>query len=148
MKKFKKILCPYDFSEYAEEALLYAIKLADEETLISVLNIIQLPYAIDPNGFPYFEVTAGEIKSKTEEALHNKIDSLKQKHHELKFDFLIEEGNEPAELILKVQRNGGYEIVIMGSHGRKGLGRLLLGSVSESVLREALCPVLIVKTTK
>jgi nucleotide-binding universal stress UspA family protein len=48
MKTFKKILCPYDFSEHAEEALQYAIKLSDKETLITLIYVIQMPYSIDP----------------------------------------------------------------------------------------------------
>ncbi|MBK8151892.1 MAG: universal stress protein [Saprospiraceae bacterium] len=55
MVNFKKILCPYDFSENADEALRYAVKLANPNTEICLLNIIQLPYLIDPYGFVYYD---------------------------------------------------------------------------------------------
>ena len=62
MKKFSKILCPYDFSKNAEESLLFALKMADNDTEITLLHIIQLPYFIDPNGFTYYDVKSDEIR--------------------------------------------------------------------------------------
>ena len=47
--------------------------------------------------------------------------------------------------IAEVIKDGHYDLVVIGSHGRKGLSRLLMGSVAESVLRDATCPVLIIK---
>lgn len=146
MKQFKKILCAYDFSDYAEEALLYALKMSDPDTVVTLLNIIQVPYIIDPNGFTYFEVKSEEIKTTTEEALQLKIAEIKNKFSDIQCDFLLEIGNDPSDLILKIQHDGDFDLIVMGSHGRKGFGRLLMGSVSESVMREATCPVMIIKS--
>lgn len=51
----------------------------------------------------------------------------------------------PAEAIIAHARQGGFDLVVVGSHGRSGAKRLLLGSVAESVAREAPCPVLVVR---
>jgi nucleotide-binding universal stress UspA family protein len=51
----------------------------------------------------------------------------------------------PAEEILRLARESNSDLIVMGTHGRSGLGRLLLGSVAEAVLRKAPCPVLTVK---
>ncbi len=58
---------------------------------------------------------------------------------------LFEEG-DPATAILQVAQEHSCELIVMGSHGRTGLGRLLMGSVAEQVVRKASCPVLTVKT--
>lgn len=145
MKSFKKILCPYDFSEYADESLLYAFKLADSTTTITLANAIQVPYSIDPYGFTYFDSSAEDIKKTSIEALETKVKDLKIKHPSLNIDFKAEVIYDPAEFILNTQKEGHYDLIVVGSHGRKGLNRLLMGSVAESVLREATCPVMIIK---
>lgn len=145
MKTFKKIICPYDFSEFADEALMYAIKLADKDTTITLLNVVQLPYVIDPNGFTYFEVDIDQFRKSAEEALKKKVNELKSKYKDKQMNYALEIANDPAEIILKAQKNSNFDLIVMGSHGRKGFGRLLMGSVAESVIREADCPVLIVK---
>ena len=55
------------------------------------------------------------------------------------------EGGDPADVICDVAEHLGVDVVIVGSHGRTGLGRLFLGSVSEHVVRHASCPVLVVR---
>ncbi|MEI6311927.1 MAG: universal stress protein [Bacteroidota bacterium] len=145
MKTFKNILCPYDFSDYADEALLFAFKLADKETSITLANAIQVPYSIDPYGFTYFDSSAEDIKKSSNEALEKKVEAIKLKHHDLNINYKSEVIYDPAEFILKTQKEGHYDLLVIGSHGRKGLSRLLMGSVAESVLREATCPVIIIK---
>jgi nucleotide-binding universal stress UspA family protein len=56
----------------------------------------------------------------------------------------LEEGI-PAEEIVRVAREVEADLIVMGTHGRSGLGRLLLGSVAEQVMRHATCPVLTLK---
>jgi len=59
-------------------------------------------------------------------------------------DHLVRVGH-PAETILQVARDLRADMIVIGSHGRSGLGRVLLGSVAESVVRQASCPVLVVR---
>jgi universal stress protein A len=145
MKTFKKILCPYDFSEHAEEALKYAIKLSDKETLITLIYVIQMPYSIDPYGYSYYDIKSDDIKNASKDALEKKVEELKSKYENINIDFEFDIDYDPAEYILKNQKAGHYDLVVIGSHGRKGISRMLMGSVAESVLREATCPVMIIK---
>lgn len=145
MKHFNKILCPYDFSSYADEALLYAIKLADNHTQITLLNVIQLPYLIDPNGFTFYDHKAEEIQQQAAAEMDKKLANLRLTYVEKTFDFAIETDEETATAILHYQQTQSFDLIVIGSHGRKGLERLLMGSIAESVLREATCPVLIIK---
>lgn len=145
MKQFKKILCPYDFSEHAEEALLYALKLADNNTELTLLYVIQLPYSLDVYGFPYYDEKAKEYKEEMSQKLEAKVGELKAKYPNINSNFLFKEDLDPANQILEIQKDNNYEVVVMGSHGRKGLQRLLMGSVAELVMRDATCPVLVIK---
>ena len=59
-------------------------------------------------------------------------------------DRIIERSSPPSQAILAHARAGTFDLIVMGTHGRKGVSRLVLGSVAESVLRDAPCPVLTV----
>jgi nucleotide-binding universal stress UspA family protein len=59
-------------------------------------------------------------------------------------EYLLADGI-PAEEIVKVASDRGCDLIVMGTHGRTGVGRLLLGSVAEEVMRKAPCPVLTLK---
>jgi hypothetical protein len=63
----------------------------------------------------------------------------------IEVDSAVIEGVEPAAVIVDFARQRGADLIVIGSHGRTGLGRLLLGSVSEQVIGRATCPVLVVK---
>ena len=52
------------------------------------------------------------------------------------------EAGEPSDTILQIAKDGGADLIVMGTHGRTGLSRLLIGSVAEAVLRRSTCPVL------
>jgi nucleotide-binding universal stress UspA family protein len=65
----------------------------------------------------------------------------------LQIESRMEEGRRPDEVILEVAKSCAADLIVLGSHGRTGLSRLLMGSVSERVLGHAQCPVLVVKAT-
>jgi nucleotide-binding universal stress UspA family protein len=145
MKKFKKILCPYDFSDFAEEALSYAISLADKETIITLLHVIELPYHLEPNGMTYMYVDYDVFEKNAKEKLEAKTKEVQKKHKQIKFKSKIVVEINPDEGILNTQKTTKSDLIVMGSHGRRGMDRLLMGSVAESVFREATCPVLLIK---
>jgi len=63
----------------------------------------------------------------------------------IEVDSAIPDDADPATAVVELARQRGADLIVMGSHGRTGLGRLLLGSVSEQVIGQATCPVLVVK---
>ena len=66
-------------------------------------------------------------------------------HEGIDTNSAVIEGAEPADIIINYAREHGADLIVMGSHGRTGLGRLLMGSVTERVVGQAGCPVLVVK---
>jgi len=137
---FKKILCPLDFDDNSLAALEVAVQLARQaDGVVHVLHVV--PMIIPPTGSPIYVDLYREqeqvARDKLKEIGHKRLSAIK---HEL----LVHTGEPPAA-ILSAQRRIGADVIVMATHGRKGFSRVILGSVAEIVMREALCPVLTVR---
>jgi universal stress protein A len=152
MNKFKKILCPIDFSEYANEALKFAVLLAEKNRsslhLIHVLPKINY-YDWNMNGvYPLIsEELLDNEKRETENKLIDLVKKLKAQNPKIDISYEMIDTNTIADNIVNIAKKTNTDLIIMGSHGRKGIDRILMGSVAESVLRHAECNVMIYKTT-
>ncbi|MCX6186120.1 MAG: universal stress protein [Bacteroidetes bacterium] len=150
MNDIKKILCPIDFSEYANEALKYALLLAEKN--LSELHLFHvLPkmnyYDWNMNGvYPLIsEDIIDNERDETNKKLLALVDKLKFDNPNIEIYCEMVDTNNISDTIVSIARKTDIDLIIMGSHGRKGLDRLLMGSVAEAVLRNAHCNVLIYK---
>ncbi len=147
---YKKILLPTDGSEYANKAAKHAIWLAS----ISGAELVVL-YVIETSslvGLPAEDLIV-RIKEMLKEEGHkslNKISKIVEEgkikdecHHEVKLNMITEEGS-PADIIVKKIKEENIDLVVMGTSGKHGLDRFLLGSVTEHVVRSSPIPVLVV----
>jgi len=135
---FKKILVPTDFSPQAERALQLAMVLAASGGRIDVYHAWNTPpeMALEWTG-PILEELAGEARRAGEQL-------LSRHHHEnLTIGFDAARAHA-ADGIAQRLESGGYDLVVMGSHGRRGLRRFLLGSIAERTVRHAPCSVIVV----
>jgi universal stress protein A len=141
---FRKILCPIDFSEHSLAALDVALKMVDQnDATLYLLNVAPVPAGaagfqpvpLDP--YPYVE------KDRREQ-----LEKLAQKRipATMSCETLVTSG-DPAEKVLETARGLDVNLIVMGTHGRKGLGHLVLGSVAERVVRESPIPVLTAHST-
>jgi universal stress protein A len=142
MITIKTILCPVDFSDASLNAVRYACEFAKSMgSKIYLLNVVEpRPMAADMslNYIPLEE----ELEKAASEDLEKIREDIAKKGLPVEGDIEI---GTPAEAILARAEDPDVNLVIMGSHGKKGLSRLLMGSVAEEVVRKAHCPVLIVK---
>jgi nucleotide-binding universal stress UspA family protein len=169
-KTFTTILVPVDFSAYSIEALLYAASIADRfASALLVLHVVSqetktyathrhlehhgMPHQVFPLLGPYtapFEEPQEVIDAVT-------VD-LRERGHVALQEFLPPElgrhvpelriaVGHPFEQILETARHDKVDLIVMGTHGRTGLGHVVLGSVAERVVRLAACPVMTVKAT-
>jgi nucleotide-binding universal stress UspA family protein len=136
------ILHPTDFSDRSEAAFQLACLLARESgARLIVLHVVQPP--------PF--VTHGEMARALEQAegyrreLNEKLHNLRDADPDLEMEHRLEDG-EPVNEIMRAATETGSDLIVLGTHGRTGFRRLLLGSVAEQVLRRAACPVLTVNT--
>ena len=130
----KRILVPTDFSPHANAALAHAMTFAESYgSEIHILNI-QVPYGpIEPLAKEY----PGEA------AARKKLDELDT--GTAKVVRALRRGFAAGPTILDYAAENGIDLIVMGSHGYRGIPRLLLGSVAEEVLRGSVCPVLVIR---
>jgi nucleotide-binding universal stress UspA family protein len=137
----RTILHPTDFSERARYAFPLACTLArDHGAQLLVVHVARRPVivAVDGRGPPDPEHYQEELTAK----LH----TFRARNSTVRVRHLLALGADPAAEILRGARENKCDLIVMGTHGSTGLGRLLMGSVAEQVVRRALCPVLTVKT--
>jgi len=137
-----KILCPVDFSEVSGKSIRYAREFAvGMGASLHLLNVVEpRPMAVDMS-LSYVPLEEDLEKAAREDL--EEIAGAERKHGvEVSLDVRI---GSPSDSILEVAAEEGVSLIILGSHGKTGLSRLLMGSVAESVVRKAKCPVLIVK---
>jgi nucleotide-binding universal stress UspA family protein len=138
--KGRKILYSTDFSTMGHTALEMATSLArDRGAKLVIVHVEEPPMAYGGGEFYYGmdEPNREEIQRMLAEVVPT--DPTIQYEHRLMIGL-------PATSIVEMARRENVELIVMGSHGRTGLTRLLMGSVAEEVVRKAECPVLVVKT--
>jgi nucleotide-binding universal stress UspA family protein len=133
------ILHPSDFSEYSSHALAVAGSLArDHGARLIVLHVAEPEVVVGESGILV------PLPPGCREDTLERLRGLPLPDPNIRVEPLLEEGN-PVEEILRTAEQTRCDLIVLGTHGRTGLRRLLVGSVAESVLRRARCPVLTVR---
>lgn len=146
MKRYKKILVPVDGSELSLDAFEQAVSLASlVDGTVTALHVIEHLYSD-------YTVLEGQdmisasslIESETKEQVKAFMEDYIRKGNEegLEVITLIKEGPVAHEIIDLSKK---YNLIIMGTHGRRRITSLLMGSVAEKVSRHAFCPVMLVR---
>jgi nucleotide-binding universal stress UspA family protein len=145
MKPYTKILVPTDFSSSATEALHTAVDLAARYGAS-----ITLVHVFEPLVYPFPEATGFSSILNLADVIED-IDKLLEKNKQAALDAGAKtvtatqlQGHPPSE-IADYAKAGGFDLIVMGTHGRRGLSRLMIGSVAERVVRIAPCAVLTVR---
>ena len=141
----KHVLVPVDFSDCSLDAFEYAAQIARWfDTSVTLLHSVEpLSYSLDFN--LTHPIEDQELRQKVELRLADLVGVLKKEG--LSADYQL--GNKPAvETILNTISDTQVDLVVMGTHGRRGLSRLIMGSITASVLRRSSCPILTLKSPK
>lgn len=136
--KARKILFATDFSPSSDAALATAISLSRESDATLVLVHVQEP----PMAFGGGETYIGPTES--EDELSEMLSNLVGEEQGVSVERRVLVGN-PAHEIVRLAEEDHADLIVIGSHGRTGVSRLLMGSVAEAVVRRAKCPVLTIK---
>ncbi|MEW6408690.1 MAG: universal stress protein [Nitrospirota bacterium] len=137
---YKRILVATDGSRYSEAAMNEAIKLAKESD-----GTIIIVSAIDVT--EEFEIESPGLTERLVKQFKALVEDMKKRAEAegIKAEAIVDEG-EPYEVIVNTAKQKDVNIIVMGSHGRTGIMRLLMGSVTSRVIGHAGCSVLVVKT--
>ncbi len=141
--RFDHVLCPIDLSEDSSQMVERAEQLAQPNGIgIDLLHAIQLPLAA--SGDPMLVDHIAELDARATAQLERYGDEVRgRKRIGVRTEVLT--GN-PSELILaKAEADRSIDLIAVGSHGRTGLKRLVMGSVAENLVRHAPCSVLVVR---
>jgi nucleotide-binding universal stress UspA family protein len=135
MINVKRILYPTDFSSYSNQAYFHAVALAENHKASLTIVFVQTPDLKVPpeaDGKPAREYWKAQLEQ------------IRPVNQAIPVSHVLLEG-DPASEIVRYAKDANIDLIAIGTHGRTGLERLLMGSVAEKVLRDAHCSVLIVK---
>lgn len=136
MAMIKKILAPTDFSDLSAKGVSYACQLAKEVGAeLVVINVVLLDESNVAN-----RRELERHKQQLDEFLNDKVAGLAT---DLKIRKVVEPG-QPYSTIVYLAENESVDLIVTSSHGRTGLSRVLMGSVTEEIIRKSPCPVLVV----
>ncbi len=151
MIELKKILCPTDFGESAEEALRYAAMFASQyDAELTMMHVVSL-FSNGPSTAEKQISEMGQYAEKFADQLHQQADEIidrtieDESHRHLKMKKLTIRGFSPDQEIIRVAKEMDIDLIVMGTYGRGGVSHLLFGSTAEQVVRMANCPVLTVR---
>lgn len=148
MQSFSKILVPVDFLPHSAEAVRHAMDLAAQHSAEVVLL-----YAFEPGQYP---ASPGDVIYDAEQLQHMttneraRLDAVRRDADPLgrhRVTTRVAQG-APARAIIEVATREGVDLIVMGTHGRTGVGRAVMGSVAEEVMRRARCAVLTLKAPR
>jgi len=143
MINIKNILCPVDHSDCSKEALKYAVSFAIKDNsklyLLHVIDIRTFDESINAMT-PQIpdDKTLAQLKTKLLDCIPEEI------RDDMDVEALVVQGIPFVEIISTAKKND-VDMIVLGSHGRTGITHMMMGSVSEKVVRKAPCPVLTVR---
>ena len=143
MINIKNILCPVDHSDCSKEALKYAVSFAIKDNsklyLLHVIDIRTFDESINAMTpqIPDDE-TLAQLKTKLLDCIPEEM------RDDMNVEALVVQGIPFVEIISTAKKND-VDMIVLGSHGRTGIAHMMMGSVSEKVVRKAPCPVLTVR---
>lgn len=142
---FKNILVPYDGSTHSNRAFSKAVEMAKQHD--SNLKVVSCLDVANLGGWYIDRRINKDIMKKAKnltEKLFSKLDTAAKKKF-MSVDFKIIESNNTVKSLISFAKSKNVDLIIMGSSGRSGFDKVLLGSVSNGVVLKAKCPVLIIK---
>jgi nucleotide-binding universal stress UspA family protein len=135
----KKILFATDFSHTGDAALTLAASLARDSGAPLLIVHVEEPPMVYGTGEMYYG-----MPEPARDDLHKMLLEVVPPDKEIAYEHHLISG-DPATAIVRFAKDEGVDLIVMGTHGRTGLMRLLMGSVAEAVVRRATCPVLTYK---
>jgi len=145
MLEIKFILCPIDFSEFSVTAYHHALSLADHyQAQLVAQHIVEL-WRHPSASFAASGGLYAEFRQALQESGMKQLQEFVKNHthNEIQPELIVHEGIAP-DSILSFAHAHKTDVIVMGTHGRRGYDRLMLGSVTDRVMRTAPCPVLAV----
>lgn len=144
---YQRILVPINGSSTSERALQEAIKLAQGKAQLRLVYVLEEILPLAAEGFDYSNSAALQetARKAAEDTLAQAADKVQKSGATVETALIDELGQGVVDAINNEALNWSADLIVIGTHGRTGLTRLLLGSIAEGVVREAAMPVLLIR---
>jgi len=144
---YQRILVPVDGSSTSDRALSEAVKLAKGKALLRLVYVIEDVYPLDAEGYAFinYDALREAARNTGQRVLVQAEKTVKESGASVESALLEAGGLRIASVIDEEAKNWSAELIVLGTHGRSGLSRLLLGSVAEGVVRGTSLPVLLIR---
>lgn len=144
---YNRILVPVDGSAASNHGLLEAIKLV--KSMSAKLRLVHVVDVFIMDGIPnrrlYYQAVVNDLRAVGRKVLEDSESLVRQQAVEPSSALLEAFGQRVADLVISEAKGWGADLIVMGTHGRRGIGRLVMGSDAEGVLRTSPVPVLLVR---
>ena len=137
----KTILFPTDFSTASDAALVHAESLARQMNARLLIVHVEEPPLAYGGGELYYGLPEPDPQR-----IRSMLEDVRPKDPAVPYTHTLTMG-DPAGEIVRIAADEGAEMIVLGTHGRTGMTRLLMGSVAEAIVRRAPCPVLVYRET-
>jgi len=142
--RIERILCPVDFSEVSLKAYRYAQSIAGHyRAALVVQHTVELMQYVSALYAPSLELFEEFRQTRLANARQD-LQQLTSPSSSIQPEYIVQEG-APAAAILYLAQERAVSLIVLGTHGRRGFDRMMLGSVTERILRHASCPVLTIR---
>lgn len=147
MAIYQRILVPIDGSATAERALQEAIRLADGQSCLRLVYVLDEVFPLDTEGYAFIDYSSLQeaVRLTGARALAQAAETARQSGTKVETALLETKGERVASVIESESRQWHADLIVIGTHGRSGLNRMLMGSVAEGVVRDASVPVLLIR---
>ncbi|MGB7218264.1 MAG: universal stress protein [Vicinamibacterales bacterium] len=147
MKRIRHVLCASDFSTASRHAFATAVTMAQSlDAKLTIIHVIAPIIATAPEQY-VDAVTLDQLSKQERQWGAEQLEKLAARARKagVRAATLLRDG-DPSEQILRASRSTKADIVVLGTHGRRGLSKLILGSVAARLVATALCPVVTVRS--
>lgn len=145
---FKRILVPVDGSETSTKALVGALQLAREgDGQVRIMHVVEglTPMAMDPYGAAWTGDMLDALKKAGEQILNDALDIARAAGVPADTELFNNFGERLADAVVDAASRFNADLVVVGTHGRRGIPRFLLGSGAEEIVRMTPVPVLVMR---
>lgn len=140
------IIVPVDFLKNADKLVDYSVKMAEKLSVgIHFIHVVTSPASDAMVGAPFAAEYEGKMLSDAQERMANLLKDNSERCPSCTGEVVL---GEPVDKIVEIALEKRADLIIISTHGAKGLEKILLGSVAERVLKQAHCPVLIMNPYK
>jgi nucleotide-binding universal stress UspA family protein len=148
MLPVKRILVATDFSDCSDAALDYGRELARLfHADLHVMHVVEMLAAPDVSGMGGYVAAVPALQADLDQSARAQLEKIvtPEDRRDVSAEIVVRTSDSPARAIGEYAGEAGIDLIVVGTHGRRGLSHLVMGSVAERIVRTAPCPVLTIR---